>query len=398
MYAAAGVNFMPAAILLRSMIIMTPTNLIDYAVPAGFAVPQNGKVSITVNDYTRLIVDSKEYTVGSGKNQMTYSIVHTNAGYISLNRTKSGAQAEWMADDFTITAVYSDEKGNHSFSFDHDGKRSELPFQAIIPKNIDTSLYDKGVAVNTKNKAHEAFSQYLQGLLNKFTVQDAKTLIGWNMKKGQLEWMGSNHDPPLLKYQNSCGSETLYLEQLNGLISGCPALQFVIGGTAASTLLAYLRLILKIPVATFGISLKNTSSKGKSTALMLGASMYSSPSDDAIFTDFYGTPNALLYELGKHQGVPLCYDETTISSGISKSDFIYIISQGSSKKCLDTQRKPKERDIWLCTTLFSSETDLMVYACVVCLNELITHLSPYFWKDFWNQLMSSIQLPQCLGT
>ena len=340
---------------------MTPTNLIDYAVPAGFAVPQNGTVGITVNDYTSLIVHSKEYTVGSGKNQRTYSIVHTDVGYISLNLTKSGAQAEWIADHFTITGVFSDNKGNHSFSFEHDGKRSELPFQSIIPKNIDTTFYDKGIAINTQNKAHEAFSQYLQGLLHKFKVQDAKHLIGWNMKKGQLKWMGANHDPPLLKYHNSYGSEAAYIEQLGGLMSDCPPLQFVTCSAAASTLLAYLRLKLKIPVATFGISLKNTSSKGKSTALMLGASMYSSPSDDAVFSDFYGTPNALLYELGKHHGVPLCYDETTISSGISKSDFIYIVSQGSSKKCLDTQRKPKERDTWLCTTLFSSETDLIDY-------------------------------------
>ena len=340
---------------------MATTPTIGYAVPVNFTVPLNAKVGITVNDYTQLIPHSKEYTVGSGKNQWTYAIVHTDAGYISLNLTKSGAQAEWIADHFTITGVFSDDKGNHSFSFEHDGKRSELPFQSIIPKNIDTSFYDKGIAINTQNKAHEAFSQYLQGLLHKFKVQDAKQLIGWNMKKGQLKWMGANLDPPLLKYHNSCGSEATYIEQLGGLMSDCPPLQFVTCSAAASTLLAYLRLKLKIPVATFGISLKNSSSKGKSTALMLGASMYSSPSDDAVFSDFYGTPNALLYELGKHNGVPLCYDETTISNGISKSDFIYIVSQGSSNKCLDTQRKPKERDTWLCTTLFSSETDLIDY-------------------------------------
>ena len=174
---------------------MATTPPIDCAVPAGYAVPQNGKVSITINDYTRLIVHAKEYTVGSGKNQWTYAIVHTDAGYISLNLTKSGAQAEWIADPFTITGVFSDNKGNHSFSLDHDGKRSELPFQSIIPKNIDTTFYDKGIAINTQNKAHEAFSQYLQGLLHMFKVQDAKQLIGWNMKKGQLKWMGARVNP-----------------------------------------------------------------------------------------------------------------------------------------------------------------------------------------------------------
>lgn len=352
---------MPAALYIMERDNMPTTNPIDFAVPVNFTIPQNGRVSLSTNDFTSLLLHSKEYTVGSGKNQCTYAIVHTDAGYIALFVNKSGAQAEWVADHFTITAVYSDEKGNHSFSFEHNGKMSVLPFQSIIPKNIDTEFYTKGVAINTQNKMHEAFSQYLQGLLSKFEVHDAKQILGWKMKKGQLKWMGANHEPPLLQYHNSCGSETAYMEQLNGLISGCHALQFVISGTAASTVLAYLRLKEKLPVDTFGISLKNTTSKGKTTALMLGASMYSSPTDEAVFSDFYGTQNALIYELGKHHGVPLCYDETTIGNGISKSDFVYVVSKGSSKKCLDTQRKPKERDTWLCTTLFSSETDLIDY-------------------------------------
>ena len=341
---------------------MTPTSAIDYAVPACFTVPQNGKVGISVNDYTRLIVHSKEYTVGSGKNQWTYAIVHTDIGYISLNLTKSGAQAEWMADHFTITAVYSDEKGNHSFSFDHDGKRSELPFQAIIPANIDTSFYGKGIAINTQNKAHEAFAQYLQGLLHKIEVQDAKQVLGWKQTKEQLMWMGASHDPPLLQIQNTFGSVDAYMRKLNTLIACCFALEFVICGAVASALLAYMRILLKLPVNTFGISMKSPTSKGKTTAEIVALSMFDMPTATTVFSDFYGTENALIYELGRHQGVPLCYDETTMQNGgISKEDFIYTASNGNSKKCLDTKRKPRERDTWLCSALFSSETDLVDY-------------------------------------
>lgn len=226
---------------------------------------------------------------------------------------------------------------------------------------IDTEFYGKGIAINTQNKMHEAFSQYLQNQLKKFEIQDAKQVLGWKMQKGELKWLGANHSPPLLQYNNSYESETEYIRNLNTLIDDCPALQFVMCSSAASTVLAYLRMKVNLPVDTFGISLKNTTSKGKTTALMLAASMYSSPNDETVFSDFYGTQNALLYELGKHHGVPLCYDETTINNGIGKSDFVYIVSKGSSKKCLDTKRKLKERDTWLCTTLFSSETDLIDY-------------------------------------
>lgn len=336
-------------------------NLVDTAVPVDFTVPRNGMVNISANDYTTLLLHSHEYVVGSGKSKAAHAITHTTAGYVSPVITKKGAQAVWVADHFTVKAVFADTNGNHTFDFEHGGKISRLPFEAIIPKNIEEAFFAKGIAVNTQDRVHEAFSQYLQWLFGQFEVQDAKQVLGWKLNKEQLVWMGANHDPPLLQCQNTCGSETAYVEQLNELVSGCPALQFVLCGAAASTVLSYLRLKAWLPVDTFGISLKNISSKGKTTALMLAASMYSSPADENVFSGFYGTQNALVYELGKHQGVPLCYDETTISNGISKSDFVYIISRGISKKCLDTQRKPKERDTWLCTTLFSSETSLIDY-------------------------------------
>lgn len=340
---------------------MTTTTPVDYAVPAGFSVPQNGAVGIPINDYTRLIVHSKEYTVGSGKNKWTYAIVHTDAGFIALSLTKSGAVAEWVADDFTVKAVYADEKGNYSFSFERNGKLSELSFQAIVPKKIDTEFYGKGVAVNIQNKMHEAFSQYLQGLLSKFEVQDAKPVLGWKMKQGELVWMPTIHNPPLLQYRNSFGSDEVYIGKLNELIEGCTPLQFVLSGASASTMLGYLRLTKHLPVETFEISLKGDTSKGKTTMLKLVSSLYSSPDDEGVYSDFYGTENALIDSLGRHYGVPLCYDELTTSGGINKSDFVYTVAMGSSKMCLDSKRRQRKRTRWLCVSLMSSEIDLIDY-------------------------------------
>ena len=341
---------------------MTTTNPIDYAVPVTFTVPQNGAVSISTNDYTDLLPYSKEYTVGSGKSSLTYTIVHTTAGFVNLEITKQGARAVWMADNFTIKAKYVDEKGKYSFELEYKGKSSVLPFRDITPKNIGTELFDVGIAIKTRNKADEAFSQYLQWVLSKFKTQDAKQVLGWKQTETQLMWMGTNHDPPLLQYKNTFGSVDAYMQKLNSLIACCFALQFVICGAVASALLAFLRILLKIPVNTFGISMKSPTSKGKTTAENVALSMFDLPTSATVFTDFYGTENALIYELGRHQGVPLCYDETTMrNGGISKEDFIYTASNGNSKKCLDTKRKPRERDSWLCTTLFSSETDLVDY-------------------------------------
>lgn len=336
---------------------MTSTPYVDYAVPVNFTVPQNGAVNISINDYTNLLLHSKEYTVGSGKNTFTYAITHTTAGFISLNITKAGTQAAWLADNFTIKAVYADDNGNYSFDIERKGKIARLPFEAIVPKNICTAFYTKGIAVCCDDRMNEAFSKYLQGMLNKFEVQDAKQILGWQIKQGNLTWTGSS----FLKHSNTFETEAEYIGKLNSLIKGSSPLQFVLCGAAASTLLGYLRLTQKLPVETFGISLVGTSSTGKTTALKLAASMYSSPDDENVFSGFYGTQNALVYSLGKHYGVPLCYDETTVSNGMNKSEFIYTISMGSSKQCLDTQRRLRERDTWLCSTLFSSEIDLIDY-------------------------------------
>lgn len=342
---------------------MTSTPYVDYAVPVNFNVPQNGAVNISINDYTNLLLHSKEYTVGSGKNTFTYAITHTTAGFISLNVTRSWVQAAWIADNFMLKAVYMDADGNFSFDIEYNGKTSRLHFESIVPKNICTALYAKGIAVCCTNKANEAFSMYMQGLLKKFEVYDAKQILGWKIKNknNELVWMGTNHDPPLLKYGNTLSGEDEYIGKLNALINGSSPLQFVLCGAVASTLLGYLRLTQKLPVETFAISLVGTSSTGKTTALKLAASMYSSTDDEEVFSSFYGTENALIYAIGKHYGVPLCYDETTVSNSMNKSDFIYTVSNGGSKKCLDSQRHPRQRDMWLCSTLFSSEIDLIDY-------------------------------------
>ena len=150
-----------------------------------------------------------------------------------------------------------------------------------------------------------------------------------------------------------------YLAELNRLILPMPSLQFVLCAAAASTLLAYLTITEKLPADCFGVSLVGTSSTGKTTALKLAASLYSSPDDENVFTAFYGTANALHSMLGKHHGVPIAYDESTIHNAISISNFIYAFTQGQEKLRLDSNAQLKYRNSWACTALFSSETYLV---------------------------------------
>lgn len=331
----------------------------DTPVLVDFTLNRNGQVSITTQEYADLMKYARSYTVGYGKSSYTFHIVHTTAGYISLQTKKAGAIAVWIADNFSIKAVVADSSSNHYTDIDTGTRTVRIPFEGFLPNKIDAALFSKGIAISKTNKAHEVLSMHLQWLLGKFEIQDAKMILGWRYKNDHLTWSGINGEPPMLKYRLDLPSQEDYIKKLNELISGCHGLQFALCSAAASTVLAYLNMTAKLPVASFGVSLVGTSSTGKTTALQLAASLYSSPDDESVYSGFYGTSNALIYMLGRHHGVPLCYDESTIENNINKASFVYAFAGGQGKLRLNQQNQLKEHDKWLCTCLFSSETHLV---------------------------------------
>lgn len=334
-------------------------NFIDDIIPVNFTLGRNGETTISVQEYIKLKAHVISYEVGSGKNIHSYEIVHTTAGFVDIGTNKSGTFAKWLSDPFEIKAVLVDEKNDHYAELDINNKTVRVPFESFLSNKIDVALFNKGVAICKTNKAHEALSMHLQWLLGKFEEQDARQILGWKFRNDELTWNGTNIQPPLLQYRLSEESEEIYIKKLNSFINDMPELQFVMCSAAASTLLAYLNMTEKVPVASFGVSLVGTSSTGKTTALQLASSLYSSPDDDAVFSGFYGTSNALIYMLGRHHGIPLCYDESTISNNISKENFIYAFAEGKDKLRLNQDSTLKERNSWLCTCLFSSETHLV---------------------------------------
>lgn len=336
-----------------------PQLCVDKVIPVTFRIDRNGRTTISTQEYVELITNAKSYTVGSGKNATDFDIVHTTVGYVSVYTKGTKAVAVWIADPFIIKAVVADEKKDHYAEVETANGTIRLPFEAFLPNKIDAALFNKGIAVSKVNKVHEALSMHLQWLLGQFEVQDAKMTIGWRHKDKELLWCGTSNDPPLLKYKLTLPSEEEYISKLNNYINGSPALQFVVCAAASSTLLAYLNITEKVPTDSFGVSLVGTSSTGKTTALQLAASLYSSPDDESVYSGFYGTNNALIHMLGRHQGVPLCYDESTIDNHMNKANFVYAFAEGKSKLRLDQQSQLKERDTWLCTCLFSSETHLV---------------------------------------
>lgn len=331
----------------------------DIIIPVDYFLDQNASLNISNKEYVRLASGARDYVVGNGKNAYSYCIVHTSVGFVNLAECEKGFEIEWVSDPFTIRGVVADDQNNHYAELEIKGNYVRVPFDQLTPDKIHATLFGKGVAIKKNNRADEALSAHLQWLFAKFEAQDAGQILGWRMKEDTLSWYGSCCEPPLLQRKLTLPSEDAYLTTLSDLISNNPPIQFVLCSAAASTVLTYLNITENIPLSPFGVSLVGTSSTGKTTALQLAASLYSSPDDETVLSGFYGTQNALMHVLGRHHGVPLCYDETTIKNDISNSSFVYAFSEGKEKLRMNPDSTLKERRSWSCTALFSSENYLV---------------------------------------
>ena len=329
--------------------------MIEFApIPVGFELERFGSASIDLHEWMRLRKYALEFVVGKGVNATSFTVLHTEVGFADL---ASHTQVRWLADHFELLCVAADEKHRHFLDIQYDGVIHRIPFEALLPDKICATLFRIGVAVDRTFGAYEAMSMYLQAAVAALPVEDARQVLGWK-DSDTLHWCGAVHSPPVLRAHLEMSPED-YLAELNRLILPMPSLQFVLCAAAASTLMAYLKITEKIPADCFAVSLVGTSSTGKTTALKLAASLYSSPEDENVFTAFYGTANALNRMLGKHHGVPIAYDESTIRNSIRISDFIYAFTQGREKLRLDSNAQLKYRNSWACTALFSSENYLI---------------------------------------
>lgn len=314
--------------------------------------------SISAKELFRLQKESLSFTIGKGSNAVTFDVVHTDAGFVDIGSRASRPYVGWMADHFDIQRVLIDEKNNHILEINYKEKILRFSFEDILPEKIRSTFFSKGIALDQTYGAHEAVSLYLQAVVEQFQTEDARQVLGWNDCNDSLQWCGTNIQPPMLQYHLDM-SEDDYLKEFSRLIQPSVMLQFVICAAASSTLLAYLKITEKLPVTSFGVSLVGTSSTGKTTALQLAASLYSTPNDENVFTPFYGTYNALMKMLGRHHGVPICYDESTIKNDISNTSFVYAFTQGRDKLRLNSNSELKYRNSWDCTALFSSEEYLV---------------------------------------
>ena len=149
------------------------------------------------------------------------------------------------------------------------------------------------------------------------------------------------------------GSYDAYKKILKDEVWGNYALEFILAASMSAVLIGYLgeSLDLESPI----IHLVGNSSTGKSSAMKLAISAFSSPNahGNSLFTSYNGTNNALVKKITGLTGVPYALDELSMSSTANFTTFIYTLANGSEKERLTKDSTLMAKNTFR-TTIFSN--------------------------------------------
>lgn len=140
------------------------------------------------------------------------------------------------------------------------------------------------------------------------------------------------------------GSLDVWSEMAKDEVIGNQPLEFVLCASFASVLLALHNL--SNDFGSIVINLANTSSRGKTTAAMLAASVYSNPQlNRGTAISYNATENSLQEFIARCNGLTVVLDEAAVSNTQNLQKLLYSIALGRSKMRLNgdsTQKEVKE--------------------------------------------------------
>lgn len=264
---------------------------------------------------------------------------------------------------FKVTEIIVDETSNqHTLKviIHHNGNKQEamLPLSAFSSRNIH-SLRDVGILYNPNN-AGSTLAEYVDRQIFEMDKTVHHNKVGWfTNKDGELEFLGYD-DEYTGDICLTCSSDNpeKQIQGLNTLIEDSVPCQIAVASGLSSCtigLLNELGEVIEPPIFHF----YGDSSTGKSTALMLGASIWGKPEfGNDIFQSWNATNNAIMNSLNNNHGVVLALDESSISNK-EFTNLVYCISQGIEKGRLNKNCSKREQRSWNTSIISSGENSIV---------------------------------------
>lgn len=230
---------------------------------------------------------------------------------------------------------------------------AESTFSSDIFTKFGTKeLFSKGIRFNERDA--QLVLDYLL-----ISEQQAKTKKSYTKhrflyEQGQLKFLynrliGDKDNEDFFVYRGimdlqPAGSLKSWLDMVKSEVIGNPALEFVLLSSFASSILAALNL--QFDFGCIMIHLANSSSKGKTTAAMLAASVWSNPLlNRGTAISYNATENALTDFVSNCNGLCVVLDESSVNQTPNLQKLLYEITLGRSKMRLNgdsTQKAVKE--------------------------------------------------------
>lgn len=155
------------------------------------------------------------------------------------------------------------------------------------------------------------------------------------------------------------GSRDTWLNMFENEVQGHTPLELICVLSLSASVLGYIGE--DIGLDNIICHLTGNSTTGKSTAMKLAISMFGYPDvkENGLFTSYNSTANALIKALAGIKGVPVAFDEISMSSSRNFSNLVYKLANGVDKTRLNKNSELRDKDTWL-TTIFSNGEESII--------------------------------------
>lgn len=155
------------------------------------------------------------------------------------------------------------------------------------------------------------------------------------------------------------GSRDEWLDMFKTEVLGNTNLEFVCCVALSSVIVAYIGESMGLDTIIFHKVGNSTS--GKSTGTKLAISMFGYPDvkKNGLFSTYNATDNALIKQLTGIKGMPVAFDELSMSNTKNLSSFVYKLANGTDKSRLNQDSTMKEKEAWLGTVISNGEKSLI---------------------------------------
>ncbi|AWI03124.1 DUF927 domain-containing protein [Clostridium drakei] len=250
-----------------------------------------------------------------------------------------------------------------------DVKEIMVPLGETVTKNKILNLADVGIDVNDnnatnvikqiRNERENAPRKLVHSNIG-FFEKDGKNFFKHNKiisdnKQNDIDsaYIGRLNIKPK-------GSGKTWLNMINKEVLGRPPLELALAIGFSAPVVGFIANELGIESPL--IHLYGDSSKGKTTALMLAVSAFGSPSinETGLIMTWNTTTNAMHGSLGGNTGIPVVFDESSMSGKSDFTNVIYSLTAGLDKERMDKEGNIRSRKSWNTTIGSTGEHSIFV--------------------------------------